>query len=170
MAADERRRQILQALEQADGPLSASALAARVGVSRQIVVGDVALLRAGGAEILATPRGYMLDSPARQGRVVVACRHDGARLREELYTVADCGCGLLDVIVEHPVYGQLSGQLQVFSRADADAFCAALARTDAQPLSRLTGGVHLHTLSCPSAAHRARVLAALQEQGFLYEE
>ena len=57
MAADERRRQILQALEQADGPLSASALAARVGVSRQIVVGDVALLRAGGAEILATPRG-----------------------------------------------------------------------------------------------------------------
>ena len=161
MAADERRRQILQALEQADGPLSASALAARVGVSRQIVVGDV---------ILATPRGYMLDSPARQGRVVVACRHDGARLREELYTVADCGCGLLDVIVEHPVYGQLSGQLQVFSRADADAFCAALARTDAQPLSRLTGGVHLHTLSCPSAAHRARVLAALQEQGFLSEE
>lgn len=170
MAAIERRRQILQALEQADAPISASALAARVGVSRQVVVGDVALLRAGGAAILATPRGYVLDRSGRQNRLVVACRHDGAHLREELYTVADCGCGVLDVVVEHPVYGQLSGQLQVFSRADADAFCTALARTEAQPLSRLTGGVHLHTLFCPSGAHRARVLAALREKGFLYEE
>lgn len=167
MTSTERRQAIAQLLHQAQGPLSASALAARMGVSRQIVVGDVALLRAGGLQILATPRGYVLDRPSGT-RLVVACRHDAGRLREELYTVADCGCGVLDVVVEHPVYGQLSGQLQVFSRADADAFCRALAAGGAEPLSRLTGGVHLHTLSCPSEEHGRRVLHALRQAGFLY--
>lgn len=166
MTAAQRRAQIARILEQSHSPVSASSLAARLGVSRQVVVGDVALLRAAGSEILATPRGYL----ARQApglHCTAACRHDDARLKEELYLVADCGCGVLDVIVEHPVYGQLSGQVQVFSRADADAFCSALANNAAGPLCSLTDGVHLHTLSCPTEAHRDRVLAALRQGGFL---
>ena len=88
-------------------------------------------------------------------------------LLDELYTVADCGCGVLDVTVEHPVYGQLSGQLQVFSRYDADVFWDALQKNGAQPLCSLTGDIHLHTLVCPDEARKARVLAALEEKGYL---
>ena len=100
-------------------------------------------------------------------RCTVACRHGLDGLLDELYTVADCGCGVLDVTVEHPVYGQLSGQLQVFSRYDADVFWDALQKNGAQPLCSLTGDIHLHTLVCPDEARKARVLAALEEKGYL---
>ena len=124
MTAARRRDEILQALAGVSGPVSAAALAARLGVSRQVVVGDVALLRAAGSPIVATPRGYVLGGGQEGGgvRCTVACRHGLDGLLDELYTVADCGCGVLDVTVEHPVYGQLSGQLQVFRRYDADVF------------------------------------------------
>lgn len=135
MTAARRRDEILQALAGASGPVSAAALAARLGVSRQVVVGDVALLRAAGSPIVATPRGYVLGGGQEGGgvRCTVACRHGLDGLLDELYTVADCGCGVLDVTVEHPVYGQLSGQLQVFSRYDADVFWDALQKNGAQP-------------------------------------
>lgn len=141
MTAARRRDEILQTLAGASGPVSAAALAARLGVSRQVVVGDVALLRAAGSPIVATPRGYVLGGGQEGGgvRCTVACRHGLDGLLDELYTVADCGCGVLDVTVEHPVYGQLSGQLQVFSRYDADVFWDALQKNGAQPLCSLTG-------------------------------
>lgn len=96
-------------------------------------------------------RGYVLGGGQEGGgvRCTVACRHGLDGLLDELYTVADCGCGVLDVTVEHPVYGQLSGQLQVFSRYDADVFWDALQKNGAQPLCSLTGDIHLHTLVCP---------------------
>ena len=169
MTAARRRDEILQALAGASGPVSAAALAARLGVSRQVVVGDVALLRAAGSPIVATPRGYVLGGGQEGGgvRCTVACRHGLDGLLDELYTVADCGCGVLDVTVEHPVYGQLSGQLQVFSRYDADVFWDAPQKNGAQPLCSLTGDIHLHTLVCPDEARKARVLAALEEKGYL---
>ncbi len=171
MTAAQRREKILQTLSGAPAPISAGTLAAQLGVSRQAVVGDVALLRAGGSPITATPRGYVMNGTAPTGRILctVACRHGMDGLLQELYTVVDCGCGVLDVTVEHPVYGQLSGQLQVFSRFDADEFVKKLSENSAQLLCRLTGDIHLHTLSCPDEAHRARVLAALAEQGFLMD-
>ena len=64
MNAAERRTKITELLAAADAPMSATALASRCGVSRQIIVGDVALLRAGGLAVLATPRGYVLANPA----------------------------------------------------------------------------------------------------------
>lgn len=135
MTAARRRDEILQALAGASGPVSAAALAARLGVSRQVVVGDVALLRAAGSPIVATPRGYVLGGGQEGGgvRCTVACRHGLDGLLDELYTVADCGCGVLDVTVEHPVYGQLSGQLQVFSRYDADVFGMPCRKTARSP-------------------------------------
>ena len=84
--------------------------------------------------------------------------------------MVDNGCGVLDVIVEHPLYGEISGSLQIFSRYDVDAFCKKLEKEKANPLCALTGGIHLHTLSCPSEEAYQRVLSALREKGILFEK
>ncbi len=166
MRAEARRQSILDALREADRPLSASALAARLSVSRQIIVGDVALLRAAGADITATPRGYVLGRAAG-GRRTVACRHSGANMERELYLMVDHGCTVEDVIVEHSVYGQLTGQLNLSSRYDVDEFIRKVSESDARPLSDLTGGIHLHTLLCPSDDAFRSLLNALDQAGFL---
>lgn len=169
MRAEERRQAIQDILRQSPQPISAGVLAARFSVSRQIIVGDIALLRAAGADISATPRGYVSHaSPAGILRQV-ACQHDAAGMEAELNAMVDQGCTVVDVIVEHPIYGQLTGPLQLSSRYDVTQFIARCAQAEAQPLSNLTEGIHLHTLSCPSEAAFARVQAALRALGVLLE-
>lgn len=173
MNSNERRQQVLDFLkEQGSQPVSASVMAAKFGVSRQVIVGDVALLRASGADISATPRGYLLQCNTNTGSLLctIACCHDTAGLREELYTIVDFGCGVIDVIVEHPVYGQLCGQLHIFSRYDADQFCEKLESNAAPPLAALTSGVHLHTISCPDEKAYQRVLEQLDKKGILLKK
>ena len=112
MTTEERRRAILDTLAYADQPVSAAALARRFGVSRQIVVGDVALLRAGGADISATPRGYVI-LPVASGLVRrLAVRHGEDGIEAELNAMVDQGCTVLDVIVEHPQIGRAHSELQ----------------------------------------------------------
>ncbi|MBQ8647182.1 MAG: transcription repressor NadR [Oscillospiraceae bacterium] len=171
MTAQQRRDQIRSILAGASGPISASALAARMGVSRQIVVGDIALLRAGGCHIDATPRGYI--SREGQGGYVglLACRHEGMEaLRQELYLVVDNGGVAEDVKIENPLYGELTGQLQVASRYDADNFVSRATAQQDSLLSSMTGGVHLHTILCPDEETFLRIRRALAEAGILYEK
>ena len=169
MRAEERRQAILEYLRQSNRPVSAGFLAERFSVSRQAVVGDVALLRASGADISATPRGYVILK-ADQGLIRrVACRHDAAGMEAELNAVVDQGCAVLDVIVDHPIYGQLTGPLQLSSRYDVGQFLARCAEADARPLSDLTGGIHLHTLSCPDEDAFRRVQGVLRDLGVLLE-
>lgn len=167
MEAASRRQAILDQLRTADRPVSASALAAGLNVSRQIIVGDIALLRAGGAEISATPRGYVLPRATDGITRTIACRHTLAQTGQELDILVDNGCTVLDVIVEHPVYGQLTGQLQISSRYDVEQFLAHICGSDAAPLSMLTGGLHLHTLCCPNEDAYTRACAALKAAGLL---
>lgn len=167
MEAASRRQAILDQLRTADRPVSASALAAGLNVSRQIIVGDIALLRAGGAEISATPRGYVLPRATDGITRTIACRHTLAQTGQELDILVDNGCTVLDVIVEHPVYGQLTGQLQISSRYDVEQFLARIRGSDAAPLSMLTGGLHLHTLRCPNEDAYTRACAALKAAGLL---
>lgn len=167
MEAASRRQAILDRLRTADRPVSASALAAGLDVSRQIIVGDIALLRAGGAEISATPRGYVLPRATDGITRTIACRHTLAQTGQELDILVDNGCTVLDVIVEHPVYGQLTGQLQISSRYDVEQFLARIRDSDAAPLSMLTGGLHLHTLCCPNEDAYTRACAALKAAGLL---
>ena len=167
MEAASRRQAILDRLRTADRPVSASALAAGLNVSRQIIVGDIALLRAGGAEISATPRGYVLPRATDGLTRTIACRHTLAQTGQELDILVDNGCTVLDVIVEHPVYGQLTGQLQISSRYDVEQFLARIRGSDAAPLSMLTGGLHLHTLRCPNEDAYTRACAALKAAGLL---
>ena len=168
MDAQERRQAIARRLEGASGPVSAAVLAREHSVSRQIIVGDIALLRAGGMDIAATPRGYVLPAPAAGLVRTLACRHRADQMEEELNAMVDQGCTVLDVIVEHPVYGQLTGQLHLSSRYDVGQFLQKVSRSGARPLSALTGGVHLHTILCPDEAAWHRVRAALDQAGFLY--
>lgn len=169
MNAAQRRDKILIILAEAAEPVSAGTLAAQLGVSRQIVVGDVALLRAGGTQIDATPRGYRLHEDETGYTGVLACVHSTAeQMRQELYTVVDNGGVVVDVAVENALYGELRGNLNISSRYEADAFLRQAADTPECLLSRMTGGVHLHTLHCPDEAAFRRVAAALEAQGLLY--
>ena len=136
MTASQRREAILEELARAEGPVSAGTLAGRFGVSRQVIVGDVALLRAGGAAVTATARGYVAEREQAEPVRRVACRHTAGDMERELQIMVDNGCTVLDVIVEHPVYGQLTGALGLSSRYDVSQF--VLRAGAAQPLSLLT--------------------------------
>ena len=166
MKAEERREAIAAALR-TDRPISATALAQRFSVSRQIIVGDIALLRAGGMEIAATPRGYKLGMSRGLERAV-ACVHGQDGLKAELLTMVDNGCTVIDVVVEHPLYGEITGQLSLASRYDVEQFVEKSRETT--PLSSLTDGVHLHHLLCPDEGAYERVCRALDQLGVLYHE
>lgn len=165
MTAMQRRTAIEERLRAAKGPLSATALAEQFHVSRQVIVGDVALMRAAGLEINATPRGYILGSEYAGVQAVLACIHTPEDMGRELYAMVDEGCEVLDVIVEHPVYGQLAGQLRLRSRHDVAEFLKKAECTN--PLSALTGGIHLHTVRCPDQETLERITAVLRQEGFL---
>lgn len=171
MNAAQRRKHILERLTEAAVPTSASALAAEMGVSRQIVVGDIALLRAGGAQIDATPRGYRLHAAEKGYTGLLACVHSTEQqLRAELYAVVDNGGVVVDVAVENSLYGELRGNLNVASRYDADVFLEQARNTPEALLSRMTGGVHLHTLHCADYESFLRIQRALDAQGVLYHK
>ena len=167
MTAIERRNAIYQVLS-ADTPISATALAGRFGVTRQVVIGDIALLRAEGRSVIATPRGYIIPVPDGFLRTI-ACVHNAAQTRDELNAMVDCGCTVIDVVVEHPVYGQLTAPLAISSRYDVEQFIEKMASASASPLSALTEGIHLHTLSCPDAQVFDHLCDKLREMGMLFE-
>ena len=91
-------------------------------------------------------------------------------MEKELYIVVDNGCAVLDVTVEHPVYGQISGQLQLFSRYDVDQFVQKLRTSNAPALCTLTGGGHLHNIQYQHQEDIQRVVEQLREQGLLFCE
>ena len=169
MDAQERRQSIARRLELAEGPVSAAVLARECSVSRQVIVGDIALLRAAGMDVAATPRGYILPrEPAGLVRTLATC-HSGEAMEHELNAIVDQGCTVVDVIVDHPIYGQLTGPLQLSSRYEVGQFLARCRAEAAAPLSLLTEGIHLHTVLCPDQGAYDRVRSALRELGILLE-
>jgi transcriptional regulator of NAD metabolism len=163
-----RRRQLLAVLREASGPVRGSDLAARLGVSRQVIVGDVAVLRAEGHLVVGTPQGYLLlDAPAPGPRAVLAVRHTREQARTELNALVDLGITVEDVVVEHPLYGELRGNLMIATRRDVERFLASLEEQGAQLLSALTDGVHLHTVRAPTEEALARAREVLRREGFL---
>lgn len=169
MTTKERQKAILSHLRDESTPVSATTLAKLLGVSRQIIVGDVALLRASGTQVVATSRGYVI--PPEEGAVrQVVCQHTPGQTQEELYVMVDGGCTVLDVTVEHPVYGEITAPLQLSCRRDVDEFVRKMLENAAQPLSLLTEGLHFHRLSVPDEAAFARVCDALRHLGMLLED
>lgn len=169
MDANQRRAAVAECLAQGGQPISATVLANRFSVSRQIIVGDIALLRAGGLEISATPRGYILPREHAGALYKVACAHEPEEMGRELEIMVDNGCTVVDVVVEHPVYGQLTGPLQLSSRYDVQQFLDKVSGSDARPLADLTGGIHLHTIRCANDETYQRLLEQLGEAGILFQ-
>ena len=169
MEADLRRKNILDMVKKNDAPVSASLLAKTLNVSRQVIVGDIALLRAQGNEIIATARGYMVPEFIEKSRHLgkAACRHAPGDAKAELYAIVDLKAVVVNIIVEHKIYGEITGNLNISDRDGVDNFVEKLNASDDRLLSELTLGVHLHTIACRDKAHFDDVLRALDDRGFL---
>ena len=169
-SGEERRRGIVSVLRKAGSPIAGSDLAKRLDVSRQVIVQDIALLRARGHKILATPRGYLMLNEGPQVTTSVACRHTTyEEMEDELSTIIGLGGTVIDVMVEHPLYGEVRGSLMLRTQDDVLSFVARMKVSGAEPLSRLTKGVHLHTLGAPDEATLEKVTEALRRRGYLLE-
>ncbi|MDD4199966.1 MAG: transcription repressor NadR [Eubacteriales bacterium] len=164
-----RCEKILKILVDAKDPTTASSLAEKMGVSRQVIVGDIALLRAAGHEITATYRGYILHEDSGEPSFlyvgILACRHNLEQMQDELYTIVDYGGTVIDVAIEHAVYGEISGALNLSSRFDVDQFIWKVEEDDnSTPISSLTGGIHIHHIGCKSKEIFDRIKEALIEK------
>ena len=172
MDAKERRSAILQLLRSRTQPVTGGELAQLMGVSRQVIVQDVALLRTAGASIFATPEGYILPAATPQAAarcVVASCHSDPAQMRRELEIVVGHGGTVVDVSIEHSVYGEISAPLMLRSKVGVDVFMAHFESGETVPISALTGGVHLHTLEAPGEECMKAIVDALRREGLLVE-
>ena len=142
-----RREQLLQMLRDSTAPISGSALARSLGVSRQVIVQDIALLRAVNKDILATTKGYVLYSQQTEACHRIYCvNHSDDAIADELNTIVDNGGKVLDVIIEHEIYGQITANLILENRRDVAEFCDRLKHSNARPLNIIAGGTHYHTV------------------------
>jgi transcriptional regulator of NAD metabolism len=166
---EERRESILLAL--GDGArVTAAQLAAQLGVSRQIIVSDVAILRERGSDITATSRGYVLGAGRAFGYVdQITCRHGPEGILSEFDIIVDNGGTVLDISIAHPVYGIITAEVYIRSRRDARAFVEEMQKSNGRPLSALTEGAHLHTIGCNSREEFLAIIRELRAAG-IYEE
>lgn len=168
MGGTERREKLLRYLEESGEPVSGTRLAEEFQVSRQVIVQDIALLRAQDAEILSTTRGYVRRKPSLLERSFYVY-HTDARILEELNTVVDCGAIVADVFVEHEVYGHLEAELMVSSRKKAEEFAEGIRRGNSSPLKNITSGFHYHRILAESQEILDLVEEELKKKGFLAE-
>lgn len=165
MDKDTRRQRLLAILSN-DEPITGHDLAQQLGVTRQVVVHDIALQRAQGANIVSTPRGYWLpEVDVNKHLQVLSVVHPPNLTAIELYTLVDFGIRVLDVQIEHPVYGELKGSLQLASRRDVELFLAQVQASGAALLSSLTDGQHMHTVAIPGPSRLAEAIEALRSHG-----
>lgn len=170
MDGDQRRKEIIELLKTSDVPLSGTGLAKKLGVSRQVIVQDIALLRATNKNILSTNKGYVIFEPQGKTNVckkIVAVNHTDEQTKEELYAIVDEGAKVLDVIVEHELYGQITVDLLITSRKDVDDFVEKSKTNSSKSLKELTDGVHYHTIEAPTEEILNRVEKKLRETGYL---
>lgn len=167
---NERRELIVKWLQQSSTPIPGRELAERTNVSRQVIVQDVSLLKAGNKPIIATNRGYLYvqkDTDDNLYRRVIVCQHEQDGAKKELNIIVDNGATVVDVSVEHAIYGELTGSLMISSRYDVNEFIKRVEKTSATLLSRLTGGIHLHTIEADSVDKLDAVCDALKRANIL---
>ncbi|MEN8701151.1 transcription repressor NadR [Bacillus infantis] len=169
---DERRTMLLDLLKSRQEPVTGSELARKANVSRQVIVGDITLLKAKNEPIIATSQGYLYLQqvpPAQLFERTVACSHSPDKTEDELNLLVDHGATVKDVKIEHPVYGDLTASIMVSNRREVKQFLEKIRKTNASFLSELTGGFHLHTITAPSEAILDAAEQALAEAAFLVD-
>lgn len=170
MTGMERRTQILQMLKQQDPPLSGTTLAKLFGVSRQVIVQDIALIRAEHHDILSTNKGYVYrpeNTADPRPKRVFFVRHSTDQVLDEFLTITELGGSVLDVAVEHELYGQIRVDMLIESPQDARDFVRRLARCQDNPLKVLTDDCHCHTVAAPSEKLLDLIESELREKGWL---
>ena len=170
MTGTERRTKILQMLKSQDSPLSGTALAREFGVSRQVIVQDIALIRAENHGILSTNKGYLFrprDGGNPRPKRVFFVKHTTEQVLDEFLTVTELGGSVLDVAVEHDLYGQIRVDLLIESPKDARDFMDRLAACRDNPLKVLTDDCHCHTVAAPSEKLLDIIEGELREKGYL---
>ena len=170
MKNDERRQIIIKILKESNVPISATFLASKFSVTRQIIVADIALLRASGYSITADNKGYKLLTFNNDLIKKIAVQHSKDEVTNEFYSIIDNGGKVLDVTIDHPIYGIISVELNITSRYEADEFTKKLNNTNSNPLSLLTQGIHLHTIEVPNNEAFERKKNKLSNFGILITE
>ena len=168
MEGDARRQELLRLISKSQKPISGTELAQTLHVSRQVIVQDIALLRAVNKDILATTRGYVLYSQQTEACHRIYCvNHSDDAIADELNTIVDNGGKVLDVIIEHEIYGQITANLILENRRDVAEFCDRLKHFNAKPLNIIAGGTHYHTVEARSEVMLDNIECALREKGYL---
>ena len=170
MTGEERRNQILALLKEQTAPLSGTALANEFHVSRQVIVQDIALMRAESHDILSTNRGYLYrreEPEAAMPKRVFFVRHTTGQVLEEFMTIIELGGKILDVLVDHELYGQIRVDLLIENGRDAREFYEKLTNSKDNPLKVLTDDCHYHTVAAPSEKLLDLIQQELDNKGYL---
>lgn len=168
MTGSERRNDMIIQIQKSEVPVPARRLASIYEVSRQVVVQDIALIRASGYHIISTNRGYILSEPEYVSRIYKV-RHTDEQLEEELCAIVDLGGCVENVMVNHRVYGHMEAELHVNSRRRVKEFLEDIRNGKSSPLKNITSDYHYHTVKADSEETLDMIEAALREKGFLIE-
>lgn len=173
LLGEERREAIITILKNEQRPVTGTALAKRTNVSRQVIVNDMALLKAKDEPIMATSQGYVYLSEHPNHRVFereIASFHTPEQAEDELNTLVDAGVTVKNVTVEHPVYGEITASIMVSSRYDVQQFIQKVTTTEASLLMNLTEGAHLHVISADDEKKLDAAIEQLHLKGYLLPE
>ena len=167
MNKEARLKAVYETILNSESPISGTNLANKFHVSRQVIVQDIALLKARNIQIFATHKGYVC-SPEKVSRVF-ACYHNSDRIEEEMNAIVDCGGCIENVFVKHDVYGKLEASMSISSRKQVKEFMESLAQKKSKPLTDLTSGYHCHTVSAKTKEDLDAIEQSLRKLHFLQE-
>ncbi len=170
MNAVERREEIIRLITTSDEPISGNALSKRLAVSRQVIVQDIALLKASGYDILSTNKGYVLSDKAASCTRVFKVWHTNEQTEDELKTIVDIGGTVVDVFVWHRVYGKIEAKLNISSRRNVQQCIEGLVSGKSTALMNITSGYHYHTVRADSEETLNLIEKALEEKKYLAPE
>lgn len=166
MKSNDRRKNIVNLLLSEKKPISGSELSEKYGVSRQIIVRDISILKEQGHEILATNSGYVIQSSPLKERVFKMF-HTTEQTRDELQTIVDLGGIVADVYVWHKAYGKMVAKLNITSRLQIEQFIESVRTGKSVELMHITGGYHYHTVRAENEDILDRIGIALQAKSYI---
>ncbi len=168
MTGAERRQKILTLMRESPQPLPGAMLGKETGVSRQVVVQDIALLRTEGYPIISTFKGYYLDEPKQSVRLVKVC-HTDEQVEDELSTIVGLGGIVQDVLINHRAYGKLSAPMDIKNQRDIRMFMEELRAGRSSPLKNVTSGYHFHHIAAENEEILDEISDALEQKGYAAE-